>query len=151
MSKRVRVSPSSAKRVLRIGVALGLGAAFLGEQKDVRAEWPPPPSVTADDMKPWQDGAGNPGNPYWPNDPGYGYRPASKAGDRESGQWQFYSFIPERSPGSFVPPLRPGETAAGMSVDLAWRHTIGDDRVLICVLDSGIRWDEGDLVEKAYL
>ena len=91
----------------------------------------------------------NPAN--WPNDPSYGYVASAKAGERESGQWQFYSFIPDRSPGAFVPQLNPGETAAGMSVDLAWRHTIGDDRVLISVLDSGIKWDEADLAEKAYL
>lgn len=106
------------------------------------AEWPPPPTATAADLK----------NPkYWPNDPSYGYKASAKASERESGQWQFYSFIPDRSPGTFVPALNPGETAAGMSVDLAWRHTIGDDRVLIAVLDSGIKWDEADLAEKAYL
>lgn len=107
-----------------------------------RADWPPPLTATSSDMK-------NPAN--WPNDPGYGYKASEKASERKSGQWQFYSFIPDRSPGGFVPPLNPGETASGMSVDLAWRHTIGDDRVLIAVLDSGIKWDEADLAEKAYL
>jgi len=88
---------------------------------------------------------------YWPADPDYGFVASEKPSERKSGQWQFYSFIPDRSPGSFVPPIRPEEKASGMSVDLAWRHTIGDDRVLIAVLDSGIKWDERDLAEKAYL
>ena len=106
-------------------LALGLAAT------DVEAGWPPPLSATADDMK-------NPAN--WPSDPDYGYVASSKPSERESGQWQFYSFIPERSTGSFVPTLRPEEKASGMSVDLAWRHTIGEDRVLIAV---GTRRVEG--------
>jgi MYXO-CTERM domain-containing protein len=104
------------------------------------AEWPPPESATdLSDPK------------YWPNDPGYPYKASAKPKERESGAWQFFSFIPERSPGEFVPPLRPGETASGMSVDLAWRHTIGDDRIVIAVIDSGIKWDDADLIYKAYL
>ena len=55
----------------------------------------------------------NPAN--WPNDPSYGYVASAKAGERETGQSPFYSFIPDRSPGAFVPQLNPGETAAGMS------------------------------------
>src|SRR5690606_18194164 len=38
-----------------------------------------------------------------------------------------------------------------MSIDMAWRHTIGADQVLIAVLDSGIRWHDRDLIDKAYL
>lgn len=104
------------------------------------AEWPPP--VTATDLSDPK---------YWPNDPGYGYVASAKPKERQSGAWQFFSFIPDRSPGDFVPAIRPSETASGMSVDLAWRHTIGDDRILISVIDSGIKWDEADLIEKAYL
>jgi Subtilase family/FG-GAP-like repeat/FG-GAP repeat len=126
----------------RVGPLLLVALGVVALCRDARAGWPPPLGATAQDMK-------NPAN--WPNDPGYGYKPSEKAADRESGQWQFYSFIPDRSPGAFVPDLRPGETAAGMSVDLAWRHTIGDDRVLIAVIDCGIKWDEADLAEKAYL
>ncbi len=73
----------------------------------------------------------------WPDDPGYGYV-AGRPNERTSGQWPFYSFIPDRSAGA--PPMRAGETAAGMSIDLAWRHTMGDDRVVVAVLDSGLKW-----------
>ena len=126
----------TARPAFRWTLLLGLAALSV----DAAAAWPPPLTATSADMK-------NPDN--WPNDPGYGYVAAQKPGDREDGQWNFYSFIPDRSPNA--PPIRPDETASGMSIDLAWRHTIGDDRVLIAVLDSGIKWDEADLIEKAYL
>ncbi len=38
-----------------------------------------------------------------------------------------------------------------MSVDMAWRLTIGDPSVKIVITDSGIKWDEADLIEKAFL
>ena len=47
---------------------------------------------------------------------------ARYSADRD-GQWNYYSFIPTPS-GSVMP--RPEETASGMSIDLAWRLTIGD-------------------------
>ncbi len=109
-------------------------------RSETMAAWPPPKDATPEDMK-------KPDN--WPNDPDYGFVAASTTKASKSGQWQFYSFIPDRSPNA--PALRSGETASGMSVDLAWRHTIGDPRVVIAVLDSGIRWDERDLIEKAFL
>ncbi len=108
--------------------------------RPARAAWPPPRSATSADLK-------DPAN--WPNDPEYGYATAVQPRDRTSGLWQWYSFIPDRSPGA--PALRPEETASGMSVDLAWRHTTGRDDVLIAVLDSGINWDSADLLDRAYL
>lgn len=41
--------------------------------------------------------------------------------------------------------------AIGMSLDTAWQHTVGRDDVVIAVLDSGIRWNNRDLVNKLYL
>ncbi|MEK7423609.1 MAG: hypothetical protein AAB131_07175, partial [Actinomycetota bacterium] len=98
--------------------------------------------ATAADMK-------DPAN--WPSDPRYGYQ-TGDPGERYSGQWPFYSFIPDRSPGA--PPVRKGETAAGMSIDLAWRHTIGDDRVVISsgnaiLVDKGEAPNRNDLPEFA--
>ncbi|MCA9595345.1 MAG: VCBS repeat-containing protein [Myxococcales bacterium] len=136
-----RTTAARPRLIRRAGAALlGTAALLLVSEATVSAAWPPASGASAQDLK-------NPDN--WPNDPGYGYVASSKPSERKKGQWQFYSFIPDRSPGA--PELRPQETASGMSIDLAWRHTIGDDRVLIAVLDSGIRWDESDLVEKAYL
>ncbi len=131
-ARRRRFIPRSGLALLATAVAL---VCF---DSPLQAAWPPPETATAADMK-------NPAN--WPNDPGYGFDALSKP--PKSGQWNFYSFIPDRSPGA--PPLRAGETASGMSIDLAWRHTIGDDRVLISVLDCGVKWDEANLAEKAYL
>jgi MYXO-CTERM domain-containing protein len=118
-------APGALRSRLLPAAALGL---FAFAAARARAGWPPPPDATAEDMK-------DPAN--WPNDPSYGYVPG-KVGTSKSGQWPFYSFVPDRSPGA--PKVRPGETAAGMSIDLAWRHTIGDDAVVIAVLDSGILW-----------
>ncbi|MEB2312034.1 MAG: S8 family serine peptidase [Sorangiineae bacterium] len=112
---------------------------FVLAPRDVAAGWPPPESATPDTLK-------LPEN--WPNDPDYGYV-AGDAKTRKTGQWELYSFIPDRSPGA--PPLSPGETSSGMAVDMAWRLTTGDDRVLIAVLDSGIEWENSDLLQKAHL
>ena len=38
-----------------------------------------------------------------------------------------------------------------MSIDLAWRRTIGDPDVRIVVTDSGIEWDSADLIDKVWL
>lgn len=98
---------------------------------DARAAWPPPESATAKDMA-------DPAN--WPNDPDYGFT------EDDEGQWNYYSFMP-----SVAVNVRPEETASGMSIDLAWRYTIGDPSVKIVVTDSGIKWDDYDLVDSAYL
>src|SRR5262245_33165638 len=99
--------------------------------RDAAAGWPPPESATSKDMA-------DPAN--WPNDPGYAWT------DGNEGAWNFYSFMP-----TIATSVRPQETASGMSIDLAWRLTIGDPQVRIVVTDSGIKWDSDDIIEKAYL
>ncbi|MGK4003089.1 S8 family serine peptidase [Sorangium sp. So ce1036] len=113
--------------------ALGGAAAGAVVPSDAAAGWPPPLSASAEDMA---DPA------RWPADPTYGYS------DTQSGQWSLYSFVP--TPSGDVRP-RPEESAAGMSIDLAWRLTQGDPRVRIAITDSGILWEEDDLIEKAWL
>jgi hypothetical protein len=122
-----QIAPGRLATLFLVGLPL---AATTALPSDALAEWPPPVSATAADMADPQ---------YWPNDPGYAYSADS------NGQWNYYSFIPQPS-GTVMP--RPEETASGMSIDLAWRHTIGDPRVAIVITDSGINWDEGDLIEK---
>ncbi len=121
-------------------LAVAVGLVCVDSPRPVQAAWPPPATATPAQLK-------NPAN--WPNDPSYGYAASADPSKRKRGQWNFYSFIPDRSPGA--PPIRPSETASGMSIDMAWRNTIGDDRVLISVLDCGIKWDDPNLAEKAYL
>ena len=103
--------------------------------------WPPPESAT--DLS-------DPST--WPDDRDYAYCPSASPycteDDNRDGQWNYYSFVPMQTGGVT---LRPDEKAAGMSIDLAWRYTIGDDSVRIAVMDSGIKWDEGDLLEKVWL
>jgi MYXO-CTERM domain-containing protein len=97
------------------------------------AKWPPDETFTPDQMK-------DPSN--WPNDPGYSYLGGG------NGQWGYYHFIPKQT-GMLT--LRPDEKASGMSIDLAWRYTRGDDRVRIAVTDSGIEWENAELIDRAYI
>ncbi|WP_434041991.1 MULTISPECIES: S8 family serine peptidase [Sorangium] len=113
--------------------ALGGAAAGALVPSDASGGWPPPTSADASDMA---------DRDSWPSDPDYGLSAT------QSGQWSFYSFLPTPS-GRFHP--RPEESAAGMSIDLAWRLTQGDPRVRIAVTDSGILWGDGDLLEKVWL
>jgi MYXO-CTERM domain-containing protein len=108
-------------------------AAVASSPTGALAQWPPPETATAEDMATPK---------YWPNDPGYAYS------EDDDGQWNYYSFIPTPS-GNVMP--RPSETASGMSIDLAWRLSIGDERVRIAITDSGIKWDEADLIEQVWL
>ncbi|APR85241.1 Serine protease, subtilase family protein [Minicystis rosea] len=116
----------------RLTVLLVLGAAASPlVPSHASAGWPPPPNATSADMA-------DPAN--WPNDPGYGFSTTA------NGQWNLYSFMPDVSKN-----VRKAETASGMSVDLAWRLTIGDPSIVIAITDSGIKWDEDDLLDKVYL
>lgn len=75
-----------------------------------------------------------------PSDPGYG------------GQWNLWSFVPQEwvdaNPDFRIPEIAMG---TGLHADRAWQRTIGDRRVVVAVLDSGIRWDKSDLMSKHYL
>jgi hypothetical protein len=112
-----------------------------GDAPGANPNWPPPESAT--DLS---DPA------TWPDDHSYAYCPSAhpSCGEDEDrdGQWNYYSFIPTQSGTSL---LRPEEKSSGMSIDLAWRYSIGDDSVRIAIMDSGIRWEETDLIEKVWL
>lgn len=107
-------------------LAIALGVVFGVRAHDARAAWPPAPGA---DMK-------DPAN--WPND----YK----------GRWNYLSYPFPRD--SSAPPLEEADVklgAAGMSIDKAWTYTIGRPDVRIAVIDSGINWDNKDLVNKAAL
>src|SRR4051812_12584248 len=107
------------KRLAALGGALAAASLFVSGH--AVAAWPPAPNATAKDVA-------DPAN--WPNDPNYGYSAT------DDGQWNQFGFRPDTAKN-----VRPQETAAGTSVDLAWRNTIGDPSVLIAITDSGIKWD----------
>jgi len=92
---------------------------------DAVADWPPP------------EGADMSLATNWPNDPGY------------DGDWNLWSFMPAEN----APKVTDYEAliGSGCHADRAWQKTVGDRRVVIAVLDSGIRWRERDLVNKFYL
>jgi MYXO-CTERM domain-containing protein len=137
-----RLQTTSSRTGLALVVAVLCGA-FASDVSAQNPNWPPPESATVDDMA-------DPAN--WPDDPGYHYCPSDSPycgeDQKSDGQWNYYSFVPTQS-GNLT--LRPEETSSGMSIDLAWRYTQGDDRVRIAVMDSGIKWDEGDLLDRAWL
>jgi MYXO-CTERM domain-containing protein len=119
------------RTMFRIGSLLGLLVAFgLVLDGEARAEWPPPD----DDQLDLSD------TQYWPNDPGY------------ESVWEHFSFIPADAVDR-VTAYSPYEIGigAGVHADRAWQKTTGDRRVIIAVVDSGIRWRERDLVNKYYL
>ena len=67
------------------------------------------------------------------------------------GEWNNFSFIPEawtRQPG-----FRQVERAigSGMHTNDAWSTTVGDRKVIIAVIDCGIKWDSDDQINKFYL
>ncbi len=123
-SQGPRSSLRNAAALVLLG-ALGL----VMQPHGARAAWPPAnPDV---DMT-------NPANQ--PNDPGY------------QGRWNYWSYLPKQDQGT-APYLAADMTlgASGMSVDKAWALTIGDPSVHIAILDSGIKWDSPDLVNKVAL
>ncbi len=89
------------------------------------------------------------------------------------GNWELWGFLPddvshpgenagrnvrteektECPGGSGTNCTRPGQAglASGQSVDRAWLLNRGDPRTMVAVLDSGIRWRERSLIDKAYL
>ncbi|MCB9642803.1 MAG: hypothetical protein H6728_06965, partial [Myxococcales bacterium] len=67
------------------------------------------------------------------------------------GYWNYWSFVPEEW--SKNPGFREEEKqlGSGIHADRAWQLTTGDARILIGVTDSGVYWDNKDLVNKYYL
>ncbi|MCB9562315.1 MAG: VCBS repeat-containing protein [Kofleriaceae bacterium] len=100
---------------------LALGAA----DRPARADWPAPAGADLSDPS------------TWPSDPGYG------------GQWNLWSFMPAANLDTVS--AYEASVGSGFHADVAWQTTIGDPAVVIAVLDSGIRWDQDDLVNKFYL
>ena len=122
-----RSIPIYARLVLGIVVLLAAGvSSFAGKQKDETPDcWPSAPGADPR-LCP-------------PNDPDY------------PGNWEFRSDIPEEIDRSKMHPGELALGAIGFSLDRAWQHTIGRPEVLIAVLDSGIRWEDRELVRKLYL
>jgi len=102
----------------------------------------------------------NPAN--WPDDPSYGYDISGTGStcipgtsrcfsNSTGGQWNLWSWIPPEAQAREG--FRPAEAGIGSGAwtDMAWTLTTGDRRVLIAVIDSGIKWDEGDLSNQYYI
>jgi hypothetical protein len=119
-------------RVLAAITVLGFAAAADAANPD----WPNPDATRAE--------LADPAN--WPDDPDYGPN-----AEGFGGMWEMWSFMPPEF--ATVPNHREEEEGlgAGAHVDRAWQVTIGDPRVIIAVLDTGIYWEQTDLVHKLYI
>jgi hypothetical protein len=87
----------------------------------------------------------------WPNGPDEDPKLAPPSDPGFKDDWNLWSYVPEewaKNPG-----FRQEEIAMGTGIhaDRAWQVTTGDRKVIIAVLDSGIRWGEADLLNKFYL
>lgn len=88
----------------------------------------------------------------WPPPPGADMRDQANWANDYKARWNYASFLPTQAPGT-GPYTSADKTlgASGMSIDRAWTHTVGRDDVKICVIDSGIHWEQADLLNKAAL
>lgn len=111
----------SRSRTRQRHLVLTLGAALTAGA--ARAEFPGP--LGSD---PWE---------HRPNDPRY---PA---------MWQLFSHLPVDHVGAVSDWQR--QVGSGMHVDRAWQLHTGTPATVIAVLDSGIKWDERDLIDRHYL
>ena len=95
----------------------------------------------------------------WPDDPDYGFdirgdgQTCISDGGRcfsnvSGGLWNMWSFVPPSATEVLGYRSEETELGAGTWTDLAWTMTTGDKNVVIAVLDSGIRWNERDLVNQ---
>jgi len=79
-----------------------------------------------------------------PNDPDYDrWERGVDSSSFYDEQWNLYSFTPRG--------VALTRQASGISADLAWRISTGRRDVTVAILDSGIRWDERELVNQLYL
>lgn len=108
-----------------------IAVAVLGKPANAaNANWPPPLSVTRQQLSDPQ---------YWPDDPGFG------------GDWNKWAWTPQVALNN--PNLSDAEKSAGigMALDAAWQRSTGDARVIIAVMDSGFLWNRTDLLNKWFL
>ena len=88
-------------------------------------------------------------NPNWPNGPNDNPQLEPPDDPNFPNQWNLFSYIPEQC----LPTIRQAEIAlgSGVSADRAWQVTTGSPKVVIAILDSGVYFEDPDLVNKYYL
>ena len=111
-------------------VTAALALLLLGDARTARADWPPDESKGPVDYKLGSN---------WPADPGY------------QGMWEMWSFLPDVIAKRAGVSEQNKRLGTGCHLDRAWAKTTGDRRVIISVLDSGIEWEQRDLVNKWHL
>lgn len=87
----------------------------------------------------------------WPSPPGTDPKRCPPNDPEYSHRWEFSSNIPPPIDKTKMHPKEVALGAIGFSLDTAWQHTIGRDDVVIAVLDSGVIWENKELIRKLYL
>ena len=125
-------------RLSRVSCVLALTTvlAAIPEAEAANPNWPDPDATRAELADP----------STWPDDPDYGPNTSGLGG-----MWELWSFVPPEFRDVAGHRVEEEELGAGAHVDRAWQVTIGDPRVVIAVLDTGIYWEQSDLVRKLYL
>ncbi|MCZ7584371.1 MAG: S8 family serine peptidase [Deltaproteobacteria bacterium] len=85
-------------------------------------------------------------NPDWPNGPADDPRDEPPDDPDFWMEWAFFSYIPDAAIGTIRPEEIP--LGSGIHADAAWQVTTGDPSVVIAQTDTGIVWDNLDLIEK---
>jgi len=85
-----------------------------------------------------------------PNFPTCGEGGACPSDFDRSGDWNLSSAYPDGYDEENLLPAERG-LGTGLRADLAWQTTTGRSDVTIAVLDSGIHWEHGDLVDKHFI
>lgn len=87
----------------------------------------------------------------WPGPPGSDPARCPPDDPRWPRHWEYRGDLPREIDRTRMHPAEAALGAIGMSLDRAWQQTTGRDDVTIAVLDSGIRWNDRDLVRKLAL
>ncbi|MDB4942430.1 MAG: Serine protease, subtilase family, partial [Labilithrix sp.] len=87
----------------------------------------------------------------WPPAQGADMRDQANWPNDYHGPWNYLSYLPERKTNQPLTGADLKLAASGMSIDKAWTYTVGRDDVHIAVIDSGIEWENPDLVERVAL
>ena len=144
---------SLSRSLVQVSSFLVLSTALMSAAEAQNPAWPNRSITTVEELR-------DPAN--WPDDPNFGYdirgdgtSCVSEGGrcwtNENGGQWNMWSWAPAEAEATAGWRSEESALGAGTWTDMAWTITTGDPEVVIAVLDSGINWDERDLVNQYHI
>ncbi|MFK8003445.1 MAG: S8 family serine peptidase [Polyangiales bacterium] len=143
---------SLSRSLVQLSSFLLLSSAIVSTAEAQNAAWPNRAITNVEELR-------DPAN--WPDDPGYGYDVRGDGttcieggrcwNNENGGQWNMWSWAPREAEAREGWRSEESALGAGTWTDMAWTVTTGDPGVVIAVLDSGINWDERDLVNQYHI